>query len=132
MSITVALLHKRTVAEVALILAQIQMRAQVVLHVREPVELPIADRAHELLLLASCSLVLYLEAVPQLFFLDGSRARLLGDFLRWLNLVDLILRLIAVGGFDRRTVVSGGRAEHPVRHWTLTAEVCDMVSRDAH
>ena len=32
-SITVALLHKRTVAEVALILAQIQVRTQVVLHI---------------------------------------------------------------------------------------------------
>ena len=32
-SIAVALLHKRTVAEVALILAQIQMRTQMVLHI---------------------------------------------------------------------------------------------------
>ena len=32
-SITVTLLHKRTVAEVALILAQIQMRAQMMLHI---------------------------------------------------------------------------------------------------
>ena len=72
MPVSVALLHKRTVAEVALILAQVQVRAQVVLNVGEPVELPVANRALKLLLFASCSLVLDLEAVPQLFFLDGS------------------------------------------------------------
>ena len=72
MPVSVALLHKRTVAEVALILTHVQVRAQVVLHIRQTIELPIANRARELLLFASGGFVLDFEAVPQLLFLDGN------------------------------------------------------------